>query len=560
MIQAEYKKNFDGHYLIITNEMEKPGYRLEMILNNRIKGLLNLELEIIDNRNQYYYDITHKQSLAQILENNVLNFDQTKRIIRGIIGAIEEGKEYLLSEDDFVLDPEYIYIATPDYEVSLCYLIGYEKDVMDQFIRLIEFLMNKVDYKDEQGVLFIYGVYKISKEECLTFDKIKSFINTRYKEEQILIKEGSDDEKEENTRADTYHSGVQRDDINSDNVLKGKKTEANPKNINQGIGIFEHRFKERRRKYKDKKKSNEADDKTGTDNLNKSKTAKGKMKYDKKDVKNKDLKNPHKLAIPMMEERIDSEEEILVYSGKTISLLILSIIICIIIIFTGYKFNFFYNSYNGDFDIIKIFGYILVLGTVEIYIISKLLQEKNKVPKIKEKTEYLSNIEERDMNIIYKREDLMSQKSIAWEEDFQEAQSNEYKSKSYIENQEEELFLNENENEKTVLLTTKEEPLYILESVDPSEYKNIKIIESPFFIGKLNKQVEESLNSNVISRFHAKLEEKEGQLYITDLDSTNGTFINSNRLGANETRELHMNDEICFANIKYRLAKTNSNE
>ena len=122
MIDAQYKKDFDRHYLIVTNEKEKLNFRLEMLLNNRIKGLLNLELHVIDNLNQYYYDITGKQSLTQILDKNILNYDQVRKIMGGIISGIEGSKEYLLSECDFVVEPDYIYISLPAYEVSLCYL------------------------------------------------------------------------------------------------------------------------------------------------------------------------------------------------------------------------------------------------------------------------------------------------------------------------------------------------------------------------------------------------------------------------------------------------------
>ena len=440
----------------------------------------------------------------------------------GIISGIEGSKEYLLSECDFVVEPDYIYISLPAYEVSLCYLAGYEKDITDQLIRLIEYLMNKVDYNDEQGVLLIYGLYKISREESLTLDKFKTFLNKRHHKEPDPGKNHKNIHKESNDRKDA-----------SDNVKIGTADILNnenlPENKKKGVAV---------KKKKDKKitdtKSGDKDQKgkRGRDKRNEKEKAGGRSDQDKTAKRKQSKEIPGKLTIPVMEERIDSEEEILVYSGRTISFLVLSVIVYIIIIYAGYKLNFYQDSYSGEVDMVKMSGYILVLSTAEIYTLNKFLQKKNKVPKIKEKTEYVNSIlEYEDAAAIDKNEDLIFNKDI-YEEDSPPE-------------------LNDYDSEKTTFLRKEEEPVYILESIDPLEYKNIKIIEFPFFIGKLNKQVELPANSNVISRFHAKIEEKEGKFYITDLNSTNGTFLNSTQLEANETKELCVNDEVSFANIRY---------
>jgi hypothetical protein len=52
-----------------------------------------------------------------------------------------------------------------------------------------------------------------------------------------------------------------------------------------------------------------------------------------------------------------------------------------------------------------------------------------------------------------------------------------------------------------------------------------------------------------VSRQHAALELKEETLVLTDLGSSNGTFLNGQRLGANQSRVLRDGDEIKFGKI-----------
>jgi NADPH-dependent 2,4-dienoyl-CoA reductase/sulfur reductase-like enzyme/pSer/pThr/pTyr-binding forkhead associated (FHA) protein len=57
------------------------------------------------------------------------------------------------------------------------------------------------------------------------------------------------------------------------------------------------------------------------------------------------------------------------------------------------------------------------------------------------------------------------------------------------------------------------------------------------------------VNEGSVSRHHAQLDYHEGQYFLRDLKSLNGTFINDNRLEAERAYPLHVNDVIRFGNI-----------
>ncbi|MEG1992919.1 MAG: FHA domain-containing protein, partial [Acetivibrio sp.] len=106
--------------------------------------------------------------------------------------------------------------------------------------------------------------------------------------------------------------------------------------------------------------------------------------------------------------------------------------------------------------------------------------------------------------------------------------------------------------ENTVLLTPKG---YFLCPVNGRDYGDMELSEFPFFIGKLKKKMNGIIESETISRFHAKIEKDENQFYLVDLNSTNGTFLNGERLAIKERYPLFIGDEIKFADVAYNFTK-----
>lgn len=62
------------------------------------------------------------------------------------------------------------------------------------------------------------------------------------------------------------------------------------------------------------------------------------------------------------------------------------------------------------------------------------------------------------------------------------------------------------------------------------------------------------LGSQQISRNHAQLSVLNGQLYVKDLESSNGTFINDERIAANESKHLAADDTLGFASFSFQVS------
>ena len=67
---------------------------------------------------------------------------------------------------------------------------------------------------------------------------------------------------------------------------------------------------------------------------------------------------------------------------------------------------------------------------------------------------------------------------------------------------------------------------------------------SAIILGKKREEVDVCLEDISVSRIHARVVKEEEKVYIEDLNSTNGTLINGQRLQPYEKRKLEEGDEI----------------
>ncbi|MCR4909071.1 MAG: FHA domain-containing protein [Lachnospiraceae bacterium] len=83
----------------------------------------------------------------------------------------------------------------------------------------------------------------------------------------------------------------------------------------------------------------------------------------------------------------------------------------------------------------------------------------------------------------------------------------------------------------------------------------IEIEKTPFMIGKLAGHADLVIADQRISRLHACIRKEGSRFFLSDLNSTNGTFLNGRRLEQNEAAALEDGDLIRLAgiNMKFKL-------
>lgn len=170
MLEEEFTKETGGKvYLLLRKETNS--FEEEMIRQVRPQGVLPMvRSEAVG---KYKYEITGRKSLAVTFERVPMNAEQIETVLCGILDIVENGKEYLLSEDNFILLPEYIYLQLPEYKVTLCYYPEYGVSFLEQLGKLFEILLNRVDYREEKAIAMVYALYMQLQEPDTTPERIR---------------------------------------------------------------------------------------------------------------------------------------------------------------------------------------------------------------------------------------------------------------------------------------------------------------------------------------------------------------------------------------------------
>lgn len=167
MWKAEYIRKINKSSLIITPEKECGTEResIEMFRYNHIPYFLKMEEHRKDVYLQFCYDITSRRSLEQLLEYKSLDYGLLLMILNSFDQACIQTEDFMMTENDILLEPEFIFTDHNLEQMFYCYLPGNQEDICLQFKRFMEYLLQYLDHKDEQAVQLAYGVYQRVVEE-----------------------------------------------------------------------------------------------------------------------------------------------------------------------------------------------------------------------------------------------------------------------------------------------------------------------------------------------------------------------------------------------------------
>lgn len=90
-----------------------------------------------------------------------------------------------------------------------------------------------------------------------------------------------------------------------------------------------------------------------------------------------------------------------------------------------------------------------------------------------------------------------------------------------------------------------------LYSLDRKNKCHIDLLKLPLTVGKLAGAVDLVIDEQSLSRMHAKFSKSGNNVYVTDLNSTNGTFRNGMRLMPNASELIEPGDEIRLGKLKF---------
>ena len=81
--------------------------------------------------------------------------------------------------------------------------------------------------------------------------------------------------------------------------------------------------------------------------------------------------------------------------------------------------------------------------------------------------------------------------------------------------------------------------------------REIDLAQFPFIVGKNRENVDLYIDDRSVSRMHARFTLRDDMVFLTDLNSLNGTYKNGIRLEPNELVALEREDEIRFGRCSF---------
>lgn len=166
MINPEYQRDIDYTYLVIPfiSTMESE-HSLQMLLSNRITGLLPLSKKAVNGEEKLYYNITSRQSVDKVFENEEYGYHDVKKLMVNIYLVLQKMKEYLMNENGIVLNPEFVFYQPEEQSYEFVFLPETTNSFREQFHFLTEYLLGRIDYEDDRVVEFVQYLYRESKNE-----------------------------------------------------------------------------------------------------------------------------------------------------------------------------------------------------------------------------------------------------------------------------------------------------------------------------------------------------------------------------------------------------------
>ena len=494
-MKSEYKRDMNHNYLILTGEdvIDTDSYQVRMIVANAVPDLLQCRIQGIDGKFMVYYDVTSRHSLTALFEDRKLRIEELQVILGGFIQVMEEMSEYLLNPCQLILEPEYIYMDSEKKNVRFCYLPGFHGEVQKQFQNLAEYFLPKLDHEDGKAVMLGYGVYRRALEDSFHLEHIK--------EELYKVREGKE----------------------SDFMDYEKKIVQQPEKIDSG--------KEEQQKELWESGSWERESNVNSEK----KTQKRRSEKKDKTKKTKDVKIWKSVA------------------GFAGALLIL------LGITTGMAGG--YLPRVSTEILLGVILLLMVLGMLVYILLKKVSGNEQKKSDIEEKVQSTDERYNRQKEMMLQtyeageKKNRMEEAAVTGEGITEKRNPVSEKLTKDVEKRKKTEEVSEGFGETMVLSSGAAKGPATLVSREPGELATIYLEQDITVIGKLKTAADAVINVPTVSRIHAKIRRRDGEYYLTDLNSRNGTSVNGQMLKTGEDYFLKDEDEVDFAQARYIFLK-----
>ncbi|MGL5479791.1 MAG: DUF6382 domain-containing protein [Clostridium sp.] len=510
LISLEKNNNFKKYLELPIDNLNILDYQLEMINQNSSIRAANIEKVIFNETLLLNYDVSGLINLEEYFIKNRITKAKLLKILIEIGDVITKSNEYFLNSDNFLLNEKQIFLSLEDLKVTMIY-IPVEESINDDINKSFRELLKKIvidlavlddmDLKDN----FMQIILNQSKMQEIT---IRKFLKTLQdiKEENFINK------REEVNKVSKRDSNLNRTSNSTPKVF-ASQNEVNIKNSKENSNQLDRNINNIQR-ISEKPIENRSPSKVATANISKGPN----------NIKNKINQNKETEEEALIKEIYKPSRKI---GAALIQFIFIPIIVLALLI--------------DGMDLTKKIVGALMLLVLDVLVLRVLLDKDKKIKVKVSKDKLKADGSSKAKKVKAKKEKTSKRKNK--KNKGEDIEINETSSPSVNLSKKE--IISQLAYDTEVL--DNDTPYLLLSNGGVAE--KIYINKDVYKIGRLSSQCDYTLNSKAIGKVHAQIIKNNSRYYIEDLESKNGSFINSVRIESNQLVELSVDDNITLANI-----------
>lgn len=162
-LNIEYERvNGQSLMTIETDKGYEEDYQIKMIVKNRLDHFLKISNASVNNKHYLKYDISKRQQFAQFYEYEKMKLEDVRLLCSNISEMVRLVDEYMLDLDFVLLDPNFIYMDVITKNLNFIYLPSLKNsNFTDNLRSVFEYVLEHFDHSmDKTSVVFLYEFYQ----------------------------------------------------------------------------------------------------------------------------------------------------------------------------------------------------------------------------------------------------------------------------------------------------------------------------------------------------------------------------------------------------------------
>lgn len=170
-MKTEYEKGLNQVCLHIDlPRIYEEDYRIHMLRENQIPGLLKVTGCGVDGKSRYSYDVTGMMSMKAKFQTSAIKKADMLLFANRLMEVVKTVRRYMLNPDGLLLYPEFMFYGEENWH--FCYLPGKKKALCEAFHVVTEYFVKKLDYEETAGIILAYELHKATLQDNYDLEKV----------------------------------------------------------------------------------------------------------------------------------------------------------------------------------------------------------------------------------------------------------------------------------------------------------------------------------------------------------------------------------------------------